>query len=196
MSLPFSAAADRNKVAIGDALSEHFGAVRHVLEIGSGTGQHAVYLASRFSHLQWQPTDRAENLTAISQRIAEADTNNVLAPLEVDVASDVMPGKQYDLAYSANTAHIMSMAEVKAMFTLVSSGIHSGGCFALYGPFSYGGEHTSDGNRNFHHMLQQQAPHMGIRDKAELDAIAFDAGLDFTDDIAMPANNRILIWQR
>ena len=196
MSLPFSAAAERNKVAIGDALSSHFGAARHVLEIGSGTGQHAVYLAARFSHLQWQPTDRAENLTAITQQIAESDIDNVLPPLEVDVASNTVLSRQYNLAYSANTAHIMSMAEVTAMFTLVSATIHSGGCFALYGPFSYGGEHTSDGNRNFHHMLQQQASHMGIRDKAVLDAIALDAGLDFTDDIAMPANNRILIWQR
>ncbi len=196
MSLPFSAAADRNKEAIADALAEYLSAVSQVLEIGSGTGQHAVYFAQRYSHLQWQPTDRIENLTAITQHLEECGAENIAPPLEVDVSAGVgFPGS-YEMAYSANTAHIMSLSEVKAMFKLVSGCIQHNAHFALYGPFSYGGKHTSEGNESFHAMLQQQAAHMGIRDKAELDAIAFDVGLDFVEDIAMPANNRILIWRR
>lgn len=196
MSLPFSASADRNKTAIGDALTDVLNRVTTVLEIGSGTGQHAVYLAERFPNLQWQPTDRSENLTAIQQYIEASTCSNILPPIEIDVADKVSLNRQYDLAYSANTAHIMSLAEVKAMFELVSASLHAGASFALYGPFSYGGKHTSDGNRNFNEMLQQQAAHMGIRDKAELDTIALDAGLDFIDDKAMPSNNRILLWRR
>lgn len=196
MSLPFSASADRNKTAIGDALTDVLNSVTTVLEIGSGTGQHAVYLAERFPNLQWQPTDRSENLTAIQQYIEASTCSNILPPIEIDVADKVSLNRQYDLAYSANTAHIMSLAEVKAMFELVSASLHTGASFALYGPFSYGGKHTSDGNRNFNEMLQQQAAHMGIRDKAELDTIALDAGLDFIDDKAMPSNNRILLWRR
>ncbi len=196
MSLPFSASADRNKTAIGDALTDVLNSVTTVLEIGSGTGQHAVYLAERFPNLQWQPTDRSENLTAIQQYIEASPCSNILPPIEIDVADKVSLNRQYDLAYSANTAHIMSLAEVKAMFELVSASLHTGASFALYGPFSYGGKHTSDGNRNFNEMLQQQAAHMGIRDKAELDTIALDAGLDFIDDKAMPSNNRILLWRR
>lgn len=196
MSLPFSASADRNKTAIGDALTDVLNSVTTVLEIGSGTGQHAVYLAERYPNLQWQPTDRLENLTAIQQYIEASDCSNILPPIEVDVADKVSLNRQYDFAYSANTAHIMSLAEVKAMFELVSASLHTGASFALYGPFSYGGKHTSDGNRNFNEMLQQQSAHMGIRDKAELDTIALDAGLDFIDDKAMPSNNRILVWRR
>lgn len=196
VSLPFSASADRNKTAIGDALTDVLTSVTTVLEVGSGTGQHAVYLAERFPNLQWQPTDRSENLTAIQQYIEASDCSNILPPIEVDVADKVSLNHQYDFAYSANTAHIMSLAEVKAMFELVSASLHTGARFALYGPFSYGGKHTSDGNRNFNEMLRQQAAHMGIRDKAELDTIAFDAGLDFIDDKAMPSNNRILLWRR
>ena len=196
MSLPFSASAERNKQVIADALEDYLTAVSKVVEIGSGTGQHAVYFAQRFTHLQWQPTDREENLSAIRQRIEEFALSNVAAPLEVDVSAAVALPQEYELAYSANTAHIMSLSEVKAMFKLVSACLQSNAYFVLYGPFSYAGEHTSEGNKNFHAMLQQQAAHMGIRDKAELDSIAFDVGFDFVEDIALPANNRILVWRR
>ena len=161
MSIPFSASAERNKQVIADALADYFNAISTVLEIGSGTGQHAVYLTQRYSHLQWQPTDRSENLSAIRQRIAEFGSGKIAPPLEVDVSAVVALPQKYELAYSANTAHIMSLPEVKAMFELVSGCLQPNAYFVLYGPFSYAGEHTSEGNKNFHAMLQQQAAHMG-----------------------------------
>lgn len=196
MSLPFSAAAERNKTVIGDQMHAHFEGATSVLEIGSGTGQHAVYFAARYDHLLWQPTDRAENLAGIRQRIDESGLRNIEPPLELDVSVADPPGNHYNLAFSANTAHIMGMPEVRHMFSLVAASLKPGSHFALYGPFTYGGEHTAPSNTNFDAMLRQQAAHMGIREKSELDAIALDVGLDFIEDVDMPANNRLLLWQR
>lgn len=195
MNLPFSASADRNKQAIGDALAVYLEAADSVLELGSGTGQHAVYLAQRFPGLHWQPSDRLENLHAISQWVDSSGLANIAPPVEIDVSGPVNHSGIYSFAFSANTAHIMSITEVAYMFRVVSARLKIGAGFALYGPFKYAGKHTSDSNHSFDAMLQQQASHMGIRDKAELDAMALDAGLDFAVDIEMPANNRILIWR-
>lgn len=196
MTLAFSAAADRNKEVIGDALQPHLKDVSTVLEIGSGTGQHAVYLAGRFSNLVWQPTDRADNVSSIDERIEQSALGNIEPTIVLDVAEGLSLDSHYDFSFSANTAHIMGMPEVACMFDVVSKNLASNRYFALYGPFKYRGQHTSPGNESFDAMLRQQATHMGIRDKAELDAIAFDCGFDFVEDIAMPANNRLLLWRR
>lgn len=194
MSLPISASADRNKEAIGDALTHHLEAASSVLEIGSGTGQHAVYLCRRFPHLTWQPSERLENLDVIRQWIAQSDLNNIKEPLELDVSDPHVSGI-YSFALSVNTAHIMDIDEVAAMFRAVSAHLKIGARFALYGPFRYSGKDTSPSNTSFDAMLKQQAPHMGIRDKADLDQFAQDSSLEFLEDIEMPANNRILVWR-
>ncbi|MEM7256627.1 MAG: DUF938 domain-containing protein [Pseudomonadota bacterium] len=196
LTLAFSAAADRNKEAIGDALTPYLTRARTVLEIGSGTGQHAVYLAGRYTDLIWQPTDREENVIAINARVVQSNLPNINQTIVLDVADAGTVDTTYNFVFSANTAHIMSIVEVKAMFRVVAGLLRGNGYFALYGPFKYRGQHTSPGNENFDAMLQQQAAHMGIRDKADLDAMAFEYGLDFADDLAMPANNRILLWRR
>lgn len=195
MTLPFSASADRNKEVIGDALEGHLSSVESVLELGSGTGQHAVYLAARFPELRWQPSDRAESIGAIRQWIDQSGLSNIAPPIELDVSDEIDHQGIYGFAFSANTAHIMSLPEVADMFKVVSSRLKIGARFALYGPFIYAGKHTSASNENFDAMLKQQSPVMGIRDKAALDAMAFEAGLEFSEDIQMPANNRILIWR-
>lgn len=196
MTLAFSAAAERNKNVIGDALVPYLGSARKVLEIGSGTGQHAVYLSERYPQLSWQPTDRVENVLAIDSRVAQSGLSNIQKTLVLDVANRGTHDQHYDVIFSANTAHIMSVSEVAAMFAVVSDLLAANGYFALYGPFKYRGQHTASSNESFDAMLQQQAAHMGIRDKADLDALAFENGLDFVEDIAMPSNNRIVVWQR
>ena len=197
MTLPFSASADRNKQAIGDALEPWFNGISTVVEIGSGTGQHAVYLSARFPALQWWPTDRQENLAAIRERVSGSSTSNIARPFELDVSGVVQaPVEQFDRAYSANTAHIMRLREVEQMFGVVGELLAVDGIFALYGPFHYDGIHTAPSNAEFDHMLRQQAPHMGVRDKNSLDSYALAAGLDSLDDIEMPGNNRLLLWQR
>ena len=197
MTLPFSGSADRNKQSIGDALEPWFARASTVVEIGSGTGQHAVYFSARFASLKWCPTDRRENLAAIQQRIDEASASNIASVVELDVGGATpLPAGPFDMAYSANTAHIMSEVEVEQMFAVVSGLLGIDGVFALYGPFHYSGEHIAESNREFDRMLRQQAPHMGVRDKHRLDDFARAAGLHSLEDIEMPSNNRLVLWQR
>ncbi len=197
MTLPFSASADRNKEVIADALQPWFADVSNVLEIGSGTGQHAVYLCRRFPTLHWWPTDRSDNLAAIAQRINESGLDNIGRPFELDVSRAVpSPVEKFDMAYSTNTAHIMREIEVEQMFSIVGELLGDKGVFALYGPFHYGGVHTSQSNSSFDQMLRQQASHMGVRDKHLLDSFAQASGLQNIEDIDMPRNNRLLLWRR
>ncbi len=202
MNQPYSAAADRNKQAIGDALASTFANITTVLEVGSGTGQHAIYLCDRFKHLQWQPTEQQEHLESLSKAIQSTGLANISKPVELAMQAtqsrqtDALPGTPYTLAYSANTAHIMSIEEVAIMFQVVARKITAGALFVLYGPFKIKGQHTSEGNAQFDAALRMEQPHMGIRDKGELEVIANACELTLHKDIPMPANNRILMWRK
>lgn len=212
MSLPFSQSAERNKKAIGDALQELLGAATSVFEFGSGTGQHAVYLCQRFSHLRWQPSDLRQNLETIKLQIEHARLDNILPPLECDVLApalsmpslsashnEIVDGEQhhrYSFAYSANTAHIMGAPAVARMMSIAGELLQPSGYFALYGPFRYGAKQMADGNVQFDAMLREQDTTMGIRDKFKLDEFAVAGGMIPIDDLAMPSNNRILLWQK
>jgi len=190
--MSFAPAAERNKQAIGDALSDVLEVVSSVLEIGSGTGQHAVYLTSRYANLNWQPTDRADALSSIAHNVANASAN-IQSPLELDVATPLQLGK-FDLVFSANTAHIMRVSEVEKMFAVAASHLKQGGLFVLYGPFKINDQHTAVSNARFDAQLKAGNPEQGIRDKSLLDGFAQAAGLIFSKDIEMPANNRVLMW--
>ncbi len=200
MELPYSPSADRNKEAIGDALANYLSQASTVFEIGSGTGQHAIYLCGRFKNLQWQPTEQALHLESLAYAIEKAPVNNIAAPVELDVAESVKDKvsggtSHYTFAYSSNTAHIMSIDEVAAMFQVIASRLDPNAFFALYGPFKIDGSHTSDGNAEFDANLRMQQSHMGIRDKDELEFLANSCGLELHSDNPMPANNRILLWR-
>ena len=199
--LPFSAAADRNKEAIGDALQTVLNRSNTVLEIGSGSGQHAVYLCQRFSHLQWQVTEQSQYLDGLQSAVSVASLDNILSPFElaVGVVNDSSGKKlesNYSIVYSANTAHIMGFDQVPALFTVASQCLDNDGCFALYGPFKENGQHNSDGNRDFDASLRSQDSRMGIRDIEDLVEFASASGLVLADQFSMPANNRILLWQK
>jgi len=201
--LPYNAAADRNKEAIGDALSSILSRATNVLEIGSGSGQHAVYLCRRFDHLQWQVTEQSQHLEGLQAVVSDAALGNVCDPLELSVNAFIDDtnaldhlGSNYSFAYSANTAHIMGFDQVPGLFTVASHCLDNDGCFALYGPFKENGHHNSDGNREFDASLRLQDSQMGIRDIEELKEFASSSGLALTDQIAMPANNRILLWRK
>ena len=194
---PFSAACERNRDPILAVLRKHFADSSHVLEIGSGTGQHAVHFAVAMPNLTWQASDRAENLPGIRQWLAEAALPNTPAPLEFDVARG--PWQQttrFDAIFSANTLHIMSWREVELLFATLPTITTDAAKLVIYGPFNYAGQYTSASNAAFDKDLKMRAPHMGIRDFAAVDALARVAGFALIDDVAMPANNRTLVWQR
>jgi hypothetical protein len=157
-----------------------------VLEIGSGTGQHAAYFAPELPHLVWQASDVAENLPGIREWVSAP------APLELDVDKD-WPALEVDAAYSANTCHIMSWPQVERMFEQIGK-IRSLRTFCLYGPFNYGGRHTSESNARFDAMLRERDPASGLRDFEKIVALGRQAGLILQEDNAMPANNRLLVF--
>lgn len=195
MEIPFNAAADRNKEVIGDALAKYLANATTVLEIGSGTGQHANYLCRRFDHLQWQVTDQRANLDGLRAAIAQSACENILLPFELEVSVYDVSDKHYSFIYSANTAHIMGIEEVGSMFEVVSSSMAPDGIFALYGPFKENGQHNSEGNTAFDRTLRSEDPKMGIRDIADLQEMAGAGSLALLKQIAMPSNNRLLLWK-
>ena len=194
-----SPASERNKRPILEVLREEFRDARHILEIGSGTGQHAVFLASELSHLTWQTSDLAENHDLIRARLAHGDHPRIEPPLLLDVETFELPDARMadvDGVFSANTAHIMSIRGVQRMFSLVGGILPTGGAFCLYGPFNFDGGFSSDSNARFDASLRQRKSTMGIRDIAELDSFAQDAGMVRIRLYAMPAMNYIAVWQK
>jgi cyclopropane fatty-acyl-phospholipid synthase-like methyltransferase len=193
---PFAAAAERNKHAILGVLREEFARAVSVLEIGSGTGQHAVYVAGEMPHLTWQTSDVVPNHAGIQAWIDDAAHSNVIAPLELDVLTDAMPGREFDAVFSANTAHIMSFEAVEKMFALVANTLVDRGVFALYGPLRQAGRFNTDSNERFDASLRAQDPAMGIRDLDELDAMGIRGNLVRRRLYAMPANNHVAVWMK
>ena len=194
MDKPFAPSCERNREPILAVLREHFADRARVLEIGSGTGQHAAYFAAALPHLVWQATDRAENLPGIRLWLADGALPNTPAPLALDVAG-TWPAGRYDAVFSANTLHIMAWDDVVQMFAALPQALADDATVIVYGPFSYGGRHTSDSNAAFDARLRGEAAHQGVRDFDRVDALARAAGLALAEDRAMPANNRCLVWR-
>lgn len=192
---PFSPACERNRDPILAALREPFATRRQVLEIGSGTGQHAVHFAAALPHLTWQTSDIAAHLPGIRVWLAEADLPNTPPPLELDVAGSWPPAR-YDAAFTANTLHIMSWPEVQRLFERLGDALTDDAILAAYGPFNEDGRFTSESNAAFDAALRARAPHMGLRDISAVDALARAIGLHRFADLPMPANNRTLLWRR
>lgn len=194
--LPFSQACENNKQPILDCLRTVLEPARSVLEIGTGTAQHAVFFAEALPHLTWQPSDHPDSAHIGRERLAAARLPNLKPFVALDVGADDWPVADFDAVFSANTAHIMSWTEVESMFQGIAGRLSTGGVFCLYGPFNEQGRFTSDSNRRFDQHLRSRAAHMGIRDIDDLNALAHSLGMRLHDDVAMPANNRILVWRK
>ena len=193
---PDAPAARRNRAAILEVLRDEFANRHRVLEIGSGTGQHAVHFAAALPHLVWQTSDRPDYLPGIQSWVDDAVSENLPAPIELDVDNDGLLVGDYDAVFSANTAHIMSAPSDENMIRLVGHILPTDGVFCLYGPFNVGGEFTSESNARFHESLQQQDPAMGIRDLDTLESTAANVGLALVRRYAMPSNNQLLVWTK
>lgn len=196
MDKPFSEACERNKAPILEVLREEFADRTTVVEIGAGTGQHAVHFARHLLHLGWQPTDRSEYLPGLAARIAVEGTPNLRPPLELDVLQPEWPSLDVDAVFSANTLHIMGWPEVAAFMRAAGRLLAGGGTLAVYGPFRYRGTFTTPSNAEFDRTLRERDPASGIRDFEAVDALATRAGLEFLRDVTMPANNQLLVWSR
>ena len=194
--LPFAKSCEQNKKPILAVLKEQLSEPTTVLEIGSGTGQHAVYFAQTMPHLRWQPSDRPENLPAIQAWIEHQGGENVLSPIALDVGLEQWPSESYDVIFSANAVHIMSWRHVISMFRGLASVAADDAKIILYGPFNYDNQYTSASNRTFDAYLKRQDMLSGIRNFEDLDVLAAEAGFSLLRDYPMPANNRVLVWSR
>lgn len=194
MTLSTSPAAERNRQPILEVLREELRDSRRVLEIGSGTGQHAVFFAAALPHLIWQTSDLPDQHDAIRARIEQSGVPNVRPPVALDVKAADLRGVEYDAVFSANTAHIMDAEAVRSMFSLAGEVLPEGGVFCLYGPFRFEGRFSSPSNAEFDASLRERDPAMGVRDLVELDAFAARAGMLRVRLYAMPANNHVAVW--
>lgn len=200
-ALPFSQACENNKQPILDILQNELQGFQHVLEIGSGTGQHSVYFAPRLEHLIWQTSDVFANHATINAWHATYPAPNLYAPLIFDVSCDPMPINKavdtpYDAVFTANTLHIMSWSVVAKLFQLVGDALPLNGKFIVYGPFNENGCYTSEGNRQFDHSLRQRDANSGIRHLEDVIDLANTHHLTLSKRYAMTSNNQILVFEK
>ena len=198
---PFSESCEQNKDPILSIIKQYFVEENAtVLEIGSGTGQHAAYFPYHLPHLTWQPSDTEENLQGIEAWRQSSNLTNTLAAITLDVSQTVWPVTSVDYIFSANTVHIMSWQSVISMFASIRKILKPNGIFCLYGPFNYDGQFTSPSNAQFDLWLKARDPLSGVRDFEALCSLAnqpgTDSPLELINDHQMPANNRILVFQK
>ena len=194
MEKPDAPSCERNREPILAVLRDHFADRCAVLEIGSGTGQHAVFFAAALPHLSWQASDRAANLAGIRAWLDEAALPNTPAPIAFDVSA-AWPQQRFDAVFSANTLHIMSWSDVGRLFAGLPGVLTDDARLVIYGAFNYGGHYTSESKAVFNAWLKSQGAHQGLRDFEAVDALARQAGLVLLEDRAMPSNNRCLVWR-
>jgi len=196
--IPFSQACERNKEIILDVLSPYFTKLDAVLEIGSGTAQHAIHFAQHHENLQWQCADQSHYLDGINAQLGVAKLDNVLAPFDIDVKREtwLASDQRSPALYTANTLHIMSQDEVRQFFKGLPRVTSEEAYLFIYGPFKYNGQFTSESNAIFDQSLRAREVGSAIRDFELVDELANHGGFKLLADHAMPANNQCLIWQR
>lgn len=193
---PCSPACARNQAYILAELKQLLPTHAHVLEIGSGTGEHAIHFAKALPHIHWQTSDLENNHPGIQSWLEDAELKNVLFPLSLDIDQDTIPNNRYDVVFTANTFHIMSWDTVKNCIQKVGEALEPGGMFIIYGPFNREGQYTSDSNAQFDAFLKSVDPKQGIRDFDDVDKAMKAARLKKFKQIAMPANNFMLVYQK
>lgn len=196
----FSGSADRNKEPILNVVSDVLMESKQVLEIGSGTGQHALFFAKNMPHLMWYPTDCGDYLQPLIEHMAVNSRDNIGTTIELDVRD--LPWRlnhikdAIDVIYTTNTLHIMGWEEVENFFTGVGQVLSTNGHLIVYGPFKYKGNYTTPSNADFDLWLKDRNKKSGIRDFEVVNGLANHIGLTLLADHSMPANNQCLIWQR
>ncbi len=193
--LPFSQACENNKQPILEVLARVFAGRDEVLEIASGTGQHATWFAAHLPHLRWRPSEMPEHLPLLTPRCDNYTGTNLLPPTVLNVSERPWPQSLPQALFSANSLHIMPWESVEDLFAELGERAAPATVLAIYGPFNYNGAYTSESNARFDQWLAAQSPYSAIRDFEKVNALASAAGFVLQEDNAMPANNRLLVWR-
>lgn len=196
MSRPFNPAAERNKAPILAVIERYLLSASRVLEIGAGSGQHALFLAAQLPHLGWLPSEQPSQFEGLRANLADATLANLAAPLVLDVVSQPWPVTMLDAVYAANVVQCMTSPALAALFQGVGVHLAADGVFLLYGPFNRDGRYTSEGNQQLDAWARSLNADFGLRDRALLEQLAARNGLALCEDHAMPANNQLLVWRR
>lgn len=191
-----SPACDRNKDVILPVLQEVLPAAGTVLEVGSGTGQHAAYFSARLSRLVWQPTDLPENFSSIRAWAEEARSPNLCVPLQLDLLASVerWPVTAAAAIVCINTVHIVAWKGVENLFAGAGRVLVPGGVMFVYGAYRYATRPLEPSNESFDQWLKARDPASGVRDFEAVHALAQQHGLALAGDRAMPGNNRSIWW--
>ena len=192
----FSEAAEKNKTHILLVLQEWLPPHARVLEIGTGSGQHALHMAAEMKSITWQPTERSEGLPDLARNLSDRGSPNILKPLMLDLSSERWPNVDTNCVYSANVMHIVKENLGENLIRGVGKKLAEGGLLILYGPYKYGGDFTTQSNAEFDAWLKERDPNSGIRDFEWVADLANQHGLSLQADLSMPANNQMLIFQR
>lgn len=193
---PYSESCERNQRPILKVLQETLTNQQHVLEIASGTGQHAVYFGRALPHLSWQTSELTQNHDGILAWLNEIKLPNVLPPITINVNDAKWPVEIVDTVFNANTVHIITWPEVERLFAGIARVLNPSGILCLYGPFKYKGEFTSESNACFDALLKSRNRNSGIRDFETINRLAETHDLLLVKDVAMPNYNQTLVWQR
>ena len=196
MELPFSEACERNKGPILEVLRKVFSKTGTVLEIGSGTGQHAVHFSTHLSHLVWQPTELGERVAMLKSRIDLEGPGNLLPAKELDVLRNNWELEKTDAVFIANVFHIAPIEVMHTCLIGTSKCLKRLGILSVYGPFRFDGKFTSPSNAEFDYSLKTNNPEWGIRDFEQLCQVAEEEGLAFQHNYSMPANNQLLVFKK
>ena len=196
MSLPYSQACENNKQPILERIAPLLAEATHVLEIGSGTGQHGVWFSRALPHLVWQTSDRQAGIDGLTARIRAEGPPNLRLPVVLDVAMPDWPLSQAGNIFTANSLHIMSKKHVESFFGGSGKILEAGGQLFVYGPFKYEGQFTTPSNARFDLWLKQRDPLSGVRDIEWINRLAKEAGCRLLYDYAMPANNQLLVFEK
>jgi SAM-dependent methyltransferase len=192
----YSPAAEKNKAPILEALRARLAPAERVLEVGSGSGQHALHFTEAFPELRWQPTEHPEVMSALEANLGAAGREAILPPLALDLAAGPWPAGPFDAVYAANVMHIVSVPLGDALIRGAASVLGAGGQLLLYGPYRFGGAFTTESNAEFDQWLKARDPASGVRDFEAVAAVAEASGLVLEDNRAMPSNNQLLCFRR
>lgn len=193
----YSPAADKNKSPILSVLSNYLKDADRVFEIGSGSGQHAIYMAASLPTIGWQPSDCASVLPLLTKNIETYGTPNLSLPWEFNLANlSPVEKNEVDCVYAANVMHIVSESLGENLIRWAGSALSQNGYMILYGPFTYDGQFTTQSNRDFDFWLKSRDPNSGVRSYEWVTELAAAAKLSLVNDHGMPANNQCLIYQR
>ena len=186
----------RNREPILEVLRQYLVTNKSLLEVGSGTGQHAAFLGGKFPKLTWQTSDVKENHSEIQAWLDDFKLSNILYPIAFQVGVDRFPVGDFDFVFSANTLHIMSWDEVQLLIKLLGENLNKESMVFFYGPFNYKGTFTTGSNADFDQWLKNRNPKSGIRHFEKVEMCMQAAGFDLVKDHTMPANNRLLVFRK